>query len=374
MRGTHERTRDRTARVATAALVLLVIGTFLPATSSAAPSKRQQRIEHFRAAVAEARAKLDALNERESILDEQYLQAKDALSTTEQRLAAARDAAAKASRESRQAGDDLSARVKAAYEGTGSSLEVLLSAGSLSEFSDRLEFLDAIAADDSAAVDRATTARQRAQWAGDALAQALEDRKAALNDVVAKRAELRDAVAEQEDMLGGLEEKLRIALIPPPPPPPPPPDPTPSPTTNSDPPPAPTDDGGNGGGSDIPPPPAPSPRVQEVLDAAYSVLGTPYKYAGSTPEEGFDCSGFTMWSWAHGGVSLPHSSAMQYSALPHVDRSQLQPGDLLFFYSPIHHVAMYVGGDQMIHSPHTGGYVEVIPVYWQYYVGAARPG
>src|SRR6266540_2596302 len=136
-----------------------------------------------------------------------------------------------------------------------------------------------------------------------------------------------------------------------PPLPPPPPDPTPSPTTNSDPPPAPTDDGGNGGGSDIPPPPAPSPRVQEVFDAAYSVLGTPYKYAGSTPEEGFDCSGFTMWSWAHGGVSLPHSSAMQYSVLPHVDRSQLQPGDLLFFYSPIHHVAMYVGGGKMIHSP-----------------------
>jgi cell wall-associated NlpC family hydrolase len=65
---------------------------------------------------------------------------------------------------------------------------------------------------------------------------------------------------------------------------------------------------------------------------------------------------------------------MQYSVLPHVDRSQLQPGDLLFFYSPIHHVGMYLGGGRMVHAPHTGAYVEVVDVYWQYYVGAARPG
>ena len=104
------------------------------------------------------------------------------------------------------------------------------------------------------------------------------------------------------------------------------------------------------------------------------MIGVPYVYAGASPETGFDCSGLTMWSWAHAGVSLPHSSAMQYAVMPHVDRTQLQPGDLLFFYSPIHHVAMYVGGGNMIHAPHTGGHVEVIPVYWQYYVGAARPG
>jgi cell wall-associated NlpC family hydrolase len=80
-----------------------------------------------------------------------------------------------------------------------------------------------------------------------------------------------------------------------------------------------------------------------------------------------------MWSWAHAGVSLPHSSAAQYASLPHVSRSDLQPGDLVFFYSPISHVGMYLGGGSMIHAPHTGSVVQIVPVYWQYFSGAARP-
>ncbi len=97
--------------------------------------------------------------------------------------------------------------------------------------------------------------------------------------------------------------------------------------------------------SPIPPPPAPNANVAAVLEAAYSVIGTPYRFGGASPETGFDCSGFTMWSWWHAGVSLPHSSTMQYAVLPHVAREDLQPGDLLFFYNPISHVGMYVGGD-----------------------------
>jgi cell wall-associated NlpC family hydrolase len=100
-----------------------------------------------------------------------------------------------------------------------------------------------------------------------------------------------------------------------------------------------------------------------VLDAAYSVIGVPYVYAGSSPGGGFDCSGLTMWAWAHAGVSLPHSSAMQYAELPHVSISDLQPGDLVFFYSPIHHVGLYVGGGMMIDAPHTGAYVELVSYF-----------
>jgi cell wall-associated NlpC family hydrolase len=111
-----------------------------------------------------------------------------------------------------------------------------------------------------------------------------------------------------------------------------------------------------------------------AVAAGESQIGVPYVYAGSTPGVGFDCSGLTMWAWGQAGVSLPHSSAAQYDVLPHVDQSQLQPGDLLFFYSPIHHVGMYIGGGKMVHAPHTGAYVEIVDVYWQYYVGAARPG
>ena len=373
-----------------AALLVIILAAVLPATATGAPKRisereRQQRIEDFRNQVADARSKLDALNEREGIADEEYLQAQAALDRTSKRLSSARDSAARARAAARKASVDLSARVKAAYEGSSSTLGLLLGATSYAEFSDRLEFMDQIAADDSEAVNTANVAGQRSSWAAEELASALTDNKAALADAQDKKQAVQDAVAAQQDLLGGLEEKLRIALIPPPPPDPPPPPvvETPDPTT-TDPAPDPTPTGGGPTTSPDPdpttapppppPPPAPAPGAQAALAAAYSVIGVPYVYAGASPETGFDCSGLTMWSWAHAGVGLPHSSAMQYAVLPHVDRTQLQPGDLLFFYSPIHHVAMYVGGGNMIHAPHTGGHVEVIPVYWEYYVGAARPG
>src|SRR5205823_12818538 len=122
-----------------------------------------------------------------------------------------------------------------------------------------------------------------------------------------------------------------------------------------------------------PPPPPNLTGAAAAIAAARSVLGVPYVYAGASPQAGFDCSGLSMWAWAHAGVSLPHSAALQYASLPHADRSQLQPGDLVFFYSPIHHVGMYLGGGSMIHAPHTGSYVQIVPVYWQYFAGAARP-
>ena len=363
MRRTTESTRGRTARVTVAALLVVVLALLAPATSDAAPSKRQQRIESFRRQVAAARVKLDALNQRQDALDEQYLQAVASVRGTEQRLAAARHAARTARGAAARARRDLSARAKAAYEGAGSSLGELLGARSFGEFSDRLQFMNQIAAGDAAAVSRATVAGQRALWTTGALRSALADNRAALATATTKRGELQGTVGAQEHLLGSLQERLRIALIPPPPPKPPAPPQVQQPGSAPGSPPPPG----------LPPPPAPNPRAQEALNAAYSVIGVRYTYAGASPATGFDCSGLTMWSWAHAGVSLPHSAAMQYSVLPHIDRSQLQPGDLLFFYTPIHHVAMYVGGGRMIHAPHTGSYVQVIPVYWQYYVGAARP-
>jgi len=180
MRRRHERTRDRTARLAMAALLVIIGAAVFSPTVSAAPSKRQQRIDSFRQQVAEARAKLDALNEREGAADEEYLQAQAALEQTTRRLAAARAAAGRAGSAARSARSDLSRRVKAAYEGTGSTLGMLLGANSFGEFSDRLEFMNQIAADDSRAVNRATVAGQRAAWAADELRAALEDNQAAL--------------------------------------------------------------------------------------------------------------------------------------------------------------------------------------------------
>jgi cell wall-associated NlpC family hydrolase len=80
-----------------------------------------------------------------------------------------------------------------------------------------------------------------------------------------------------------------------------------------------------------------------------------------------------MWAWARGGVSLPHSSQAQYDSIPHVAQSDVQPGDLVFFGSPIHHVGIYIGGGQMISAPHTGDVVKIQDAFRSDFVGAGRP-
>lgn len=116
-----------------------------------------------------------------------------------------------------------------------------------------------------------------------------------------------------------------------------------------------------------------SGRAAAAVSAAYSVLGKPYYWGASGPNS-FDCSGLTMWAWGRAGVGLPHSSSAQYGSGTHVSKSALQPGDLLFFYTPISHVGMYVGGGMMIDSPHSGSVVSKVTPQWGDFVGAVRPG
>ena len=125
--------------------------------------------------------------------------------------------------------------------------------------------------------------------------------------------------------------------------------------------------------TNIRPAPAPNPRAQTAVDAALSQVGKPYQWGAAGPDA-YDCSGLTMWAWAQAGVGLPHNSGAQYSATPRVDRSDLAPGDLLFFGSPIHHVAMYIGNGQMVEAPYSGQVVRVVSMSRSDYVGAGRPG
>jgi peptidoglycan DL-endopeptidase CwlO len=122
-----------------------------------------------------------------------------------------------------------------------------------------------------------------------------------------------------------------------------------------------------------PAPPA-SARAQIAVRAALSQVGKPYQWGAAGPNS-YDCSGLTMWAWAHAGVSLSHSAAMQYNETRRVATGALQPGDLLFYGSPIHHVAMYIGGGQLVEAPYTGALVRVASTGGRPdYVGAGRPG
>jgi cell wall-associated NlpC family hydrolase len=114
-----------------------------------------------------------------------------------------------------------------------------------------------------------------------------------------------------------------------------------------------------------------SGRAAVAVAEAYRQLGKPYRWGAAGPDS-FDCSGLTMWAWGRAGVALPHNSGAQYGQGRHVSQSELQPGDLVFFGSPIHHVGIYVGGGNMINAPETGDVVKVAPAFRGDYVGATR--
>ena len=111
-----------------------------------------------------------------------------------------------------------------------------------------------------------------------------------------------------------------------------------------------------------------------AVNAAMAQLGKPYQWGGSGPDS-FDCSGLTMYAWRYGGVSLSHSAAAQYNETAHISLADIQPGDLLFYGSPISHVGIYVGGGQMINAPHTGDVVRYASInHGGMPVGIGRPG
>ena len=154
---------------------------------------------------------------------------------------------------------------------------------------------------------------------------------------------------------------------------------TPTPSTPTAPDPAPSGGSGGGdpsggdqgGGSSAPPV---SSRAGIAVNAAMSQIGVAYRFAAESPGVAFDCSGLTKWAWGQAGVYLPHQSAAQYGSLPHVSQAEIQPGDLLFYKSPIGHVGIYIGGGSMVHATHPGDVVKVAVVNWAKVVGIGRPG
>jgi cell wall-associated NlpC family hydrolase len=140
-------------------------------------------------------------------------------------------------------------------------------------------------------------------------------------------------------------------------------------------PPAPTRSKPSPGSASVPTPSRPAAPTGSggavAVAAAKTRLGLPYVWAAAGPDS-FDCSGLTMWAWAHAGVSLPHFSGAQYASTTHVSMADLQPGDLVFEADTGAHVAMYIGGGQIIASPHTGTVVQIQPLSSNY-VLASRP-
>jgi peptidoglycan DL-endopeptidase CwlO len=360
----------RTARLSLAAAIAVpaLVGSF-STTSGATTSK---------ADLDAAKARLAQLNEELAAAGEAYNEANVQLKAAEVKLADAKAAMDRAEKQAAAARARLSDRAVAAYTGIGSQIDVLLNAESFTDFSDKLEFMGTIAQSDADLATRADAAEQRADWAAQDYAKAVSDAQAQVDQMRQQREKIQSMLRQQTALYQQLNEQyqqqLRLQQLAlqraaaaeaaaaanaassspsPPPPPPPPPDPS-------------------GGWV----PPANASAAQIAVNAALSVVGDPYVFSGASPG-GFDCSGLTMWAWAQAGVSLPHSALSQYQTLPKVPLSQVQPGDIIWYDSISAHVALYIGGGQIVHATHpgAGGQVHVDSLYgYDRPLAAMRPG
>jgi cell wall-associated NlpC family hydrolase len=134
--------------------------------------------------------------------------------------------------------------------------------------------------------------------------------------------------------------------------------------------------GGGGGYVSLSPAPPTSRGAAGAVQAAQGEQGVPYTWGGTSPQSGFDCSGLTMWAYQQVGISIPHYSGAQYDATTHIALADIAPGDLLF-YGPggSEHVAMYIGGGEMVEAPYTGSTVHDTPMRTgDGFVGVGRVG
>jgi cell wall-associated NlpC family hydrolase len=116
-----------------------------------------------------------------------------------------------------------------------------------------------------------------------------------------------------------------------------------------------------------------SGRAAAAVHFALAQVGKPYVYGAAGPNA-YDCSGLTMAAWGAAGVSLSHSSGAQWNEGTHISASQLQPGDLVFYYSPSQHVGMYIGNGMIVNAENPSAGIKVTGLYSMPYVGAVRPG
>jgi cell wall-associated NlpC family hydrolase len=225
-------------------------------------------------------------------------------------------------------------------------LSALLAGTSTQDFLDRSSALEVIATDKNAAMGNLTGAAEKAaaaeKSAADAAKRATDARDAAAkltSDIEAKKKDLQTQIDQLEATSRTLSSADKAAQ---------------------------KDTGGN-----APAVKAPTAAAQKAVNAALSKLGSAYVW-GATGPNTFDCSGLMQWAYKQAGIELPRNSAAQAGFGTPVSRDQLQPGDLVAYYSPVSHIGMYIGDGKMVHAPTSGDVVKISPLLSEY-AGATRP-
>jgi cell wall-associated NlpC family hydrolase len=322
----------------------------LPGTAGADPKPSLAQVEQ----------RVNALTDKVDMAVEAYANAKISLAAASRRNAVAQAQVKAAQAQLDAIRHRMGAVAAAAYRQGGASQFVeLVSTSSPQSFLDRAASLDRIAAGQSAQMALAATARHRLSQVQAVAAQQKAAQDAVTKTMAKQKSIIEGALAEQQHLLASLKadqlRTLRAAQR--------------AAAARA----AAQARASRERSFDVPTYNGPaSGRASVAVQAAYAQLGKPYEWGASGPNS-FDCSGLTMWAWGKAGVSLPHSSQAQYSGGRHVSRGDLQPGDLVFFGSPIHHVGIYIGGGRMISAPHSGDVVKIQDAFRSDYAGAVRP-
>lgn len=347
------RLKSITARAIVGPLLIatMVFGAFAPAFAAPADDKRAQ--------AQQIKGQIDELDVQLEVAAEQYNEAKSGYDAVTAAVKESEARAAELTARQDQLEVNLSTRVQGMYrQGPLGALEILLGASSFQEFAATWDLLQTMNNNDASRVAELKRTRAELQTVLEQLAVQQAEAKAQADAMKANKTAIESQMAERQQLLSGIEAEIaelqrqaeeaarRAAAA----------------ARAKSRPPA-TDFGTPTGAAH-----------GDVVQVALSKLGSPYRWAAAGPDS-FDCSGFTMWCYAQVGIALPHSSRSQISVGERVSRDNLKPGDLVFFGgSTIHHVGIYIGGGNFVHSPSTGDVVKITSLASRSdYVGASRP-
>jgi cell wall-associated NlpC family hydrolase len=291
------------------------------------------------------------------VLSEKFNTARETLARQEAAVQAATAATNKATATLGVAQHQVRGIARSAFTGDGvSPFRALMTSRNANEFIDRVATLETIAGHQNGILHTAAVANIAAAQAQATAQKAAAAAKAQYDAVAAQQAALKADVAKFQAEFDRLSAQEKLAAVN-----------GPGRASRADRAPVATVAASG-------PIVASSQVAQAVVDTAMAQRGKPYVWAASGPGS-FDCSGLVTYAFSAAGIGLPHSSLMQSQMGQAVSRDQLQPGDLVFFYSPVSHVGIYIGNGLMVHAPTSGDVVKVAAIDTMgSYSGARRIG